>query len=189
MIILILLSSLATAFCDEVCYGGLGCFDNTGAWAGRGLPEAPEDIAPRFLLFTRDVPTEWEIVFNHSSLLQGSDFNSSRARTIVIIHGFADNCYQPWTVAAVKALLQAEDANVFCVDWPFGSKKYAQARDNARLVGAMGAQMMTWLGEVAGLKSNQVSRGRGLTPSNNKEWDTLQYEARATMKYSHIFHS
>ena len=153
---LLLTLQLASALCTEVCYDDLGCFDDLGVWEGRGLPEAPIELATRFLLYTRNANYEYEVMYDKEAMLEYSDFDASRARTIVLIHGFADSCDEAWPLAMMSALLNAEDANVMCIDWNFGSDVYEKARDNARLVGAEGERMFLWLAEQTGLQTSQL---------------------------------
>ena len=154
--LILTLALLAPALAEEVCYDDLGCFDNTGVWEGRGLPEAPIELATRFLLYTRNANYEYEIMYDKEAMLGYSDFNTTRARTIVLIHGFADSCDEAWPLAMMQALLAQEDANVMCIDWNFGSDVYEKARDNARLLGAEGERMFRWLETQTGLQVSQL---------------------------------
>ena len=154
--LLITLTLLSPTLAAEVCYDDLGCFDDTGVWEGRGLPEAPIELATRFLLYTRNANYEYEIMYDKEAMLGYSDFDASRERTIVLIHGFADSCDEAWPLAMMQALLTQEDANVMCVDWNFGSDVYEKARDNARLLAAEAERMFLWLGTETGLQTSQL---------------------------------
>uniref|UniRef100_A0A8C5QT34 Triacylglycerol lipase n=1 Tax=Leptobrachium leishanense TaxID=445787 RepID=A0A8C5QT34_9ANUR len=56
-----------------------------------------------------------------------------------------------------KTMLQVEDVNCFCVDWSGGSRAlYTQASNNVRVVGAVVAYFITFLGERFGYSPSLV---------------------------------
>ncbi|XP_037080631.1 pancreatic triacylglycerol lipase-like [Pollicipes pollicipes] len=112
------------------------------------LPESPERIRTRFLLYTRN-NTEQVITYNGPDL---GDFSPER-KTVFLVHGFNDNGRTGWMVNSKYLLLQQDDYNVILVDWGHGSTiPYLQATANTQLVGR----------QVALLVAALASRGASL---------------------------
>ncbi|XP_077564581.1 pancreatic lipase-related protein 2-like [Haemaphysalis longicornis] len=125
---------------EEVCYIGLGCFHHPGgrfAPFGR-LPESPEKVKTKFLLFSRR-NRRWPIYLHYAGKFTrkvSKLFNKAK-QLVFIIHGYTGDAYQPWEGDLRDALLKIEDMNVILVDWSRGCKSpfYAKAVANTALVG------------------------------------------------------
>ncbi|XP_014343729.1 pancreatic triacylglycerol lipase-like [Latimeria chalumnae] len=128
---------------DQVCYVRLGCFTDDFPWAGTverpiaKLPWNPEKINTRFLLYSKQNPSNYqEITARNPSTISGSNFSTNR-KTRFIIHGFIDQGEEAWLSDMCKLFFQVEDVNCICVDWSAGSRcPYSQAVHNIRVVGA-----------------------------------------------------
>ncbi|XP_053548960.1 inactive pancreatic lipase-related protein 1-like [Bombina bombina] len=128
---------------EEVCYERIGCFTNNYPWSGTlerpiaKLPWSPEVINVRFLLYTRENPTNFqELQAVNISSISASNFKTNR-KSRFIIHGFYDTGEQNWLKNMCKQMFEVEDVNCFCVDWRRGSRTlYTRAANNIRVVGA-----------------------------------------------------
>ncbi|XP_075189403.1 pancreatic triacylglycerol lipase-like, partial [Anomaloglossus baeobatrachus] len=135
----------------DVCYDHLGCFSDSSPWSGTlqrphpALPWSPEKINTKFLLFTRELVSKYQIISgNNITSITSSTFRTSRA-SCLIVHGMADRAENNWVSDMCQAILAAEDVNCVGVDWRSGSGSvalYVQAANNARLVGAEIAYML-----------------------------------------------
>ena len=159
---LLCFAAVTLAVDQEVCYDGLGCFSTAPPFSSFGrialLPEPPEEIDIKFFLYTRnnsDVPEE--IKFNDELGLRNSKYDG-RKPTKFLAHGWMDKPELGiWMQGMVQKFLISEDCNAFIVDWQGGGRKfYAQAAANTRVVGALIAQMIEWLGEKTGTNPNQM---------------------------------
>ncbi|XP_078681672.1 pancreatic lipase-related protein 2-like [Branchiostoma floridae x Branchiostoma belcheri] len=88
--------------------------------------------------------------------VSGTPYRSTR-QTKFIIHGFKNSGDVPWILNMANALLQAEDVNVFAVDWREGAspgltgKNYLQARRNCMTVGRTVGKFVHELGQPASM--------------------------------------
>lgn len=146
----------------EVCYDNYGCFASDTPWTSllrplASLPKPPYEVQTRFLLFTRNGdPEGYELMPGKDAILHFSDFKATR-KTVVLIHGFTDNHKARWMAKTKNNLLLQDDYNVLAVDWSPGAKApYLQAVGNARLVGAQGAAMISYLESKGGLNIADV---------------------------------
>ncbi|XP_054019610.1 inactive pancreatic lipase-related protein 1 [Dryobates pubescens] len=134
---------LGTAEGKEVCYERIGCFTNDRPWSGTverpitKLPWSPEKIDVKLHLYTKENPTESQVISAvDPSTIDESNFNETRI-TRFIIHGFIDHGEEDWLSDMCKRMLSVEDVNCICVDWKKGSRcQYTQAANNVRVVGA-----------------------------------------------------
>uniref|UniRef100_A0A8B9L0W5 Triacylglycerol lipase n=1 Tax=Astyanax mexicanus TaxID=7994 RepID=A0A8B9L0W5_ASTMX len=144
-----LVSTLAgAAYGAEVCYGSLGCFSDDYPWSGSferpiaRLPWSPSSINTRFLLFTRDNPSNYQVISASQSSISGSKYQSYR-KTRFVIHGYIDKGDENWLLDMCKTMLTVEDVNCICVDWKTGGRTlYTQAANNIRVVGAQVAELV-----------------------------------------------
>ena len=99
---------------DWICYPVLGCFDNNAPFdnAALELPQDPSVINTSFLLFTRETPTNPELLqySDNDPSITGSRYNSSRWLRI-IVHGFTNSRNSPWIPRLTAELLQLKDVN------------------------------------------------------------------------------
>ncbi|XP_019637244.1 PREDICTED: pancreatic lipase-related protein 2-like [Branchiostoma belcheri] len=87
--------------------------------------------------------------------VSGTPFRSSR-QTKFIIHGFQSSGKEQWILNMANALLQAEDVNVFAVDWhkgasPWTLRPYRAATKNCRTVGQTVGKFVHQLGQPANM--------------------------------------
>ncbi|XP_052813988.1 pancreatic triacylglycerol lipase-like [Mya arenaria] len=140
----------------QVCYNeyGIGCFSRDFPYdnAGGFLPESPDDIQIRFILYTRTSSHSPQIVAKDAISINQSYFQGNR-RTIFVIHGYMSNANNQWMSDVALGLLRKEDANVFVVDWAKGAHKlnYAHAAANTRVTAALLAQFIEALHDNGGL--------------------------------------
>ncbi|KAG8435837.1 hypothetical protein GDO86_013691, partial [Hymenochirus boettgeri] len=137
---------------EQVCYDHLGCFSNKDPWGGTlyrpiaSLPDAPDHINTRFLLFTKDNPDNFQAILASNPNSTGSSAFKASRKSRFIIHGFIENGDDIWLTTMCKTMLQVEDVNCFCVDWSGGSHtSYPQAVNNIRIVGAELARFIGFL--------------------------------------------
>ncbi|XP_037659804.1 pancreatic lipase-related protein 3 [Choloepus didactylus] len=124
----------------EVCYERLGCFKDGYPWTGTlsrelaGLPQSPEEINTRFLLYTIHNPhTYQEISAVNYSTIQASHFGTDKI-TRINIPGW--NTDGKWQRHMCDVLLQVEDVNCVNLDWINGSLTYVSSVNNLRVAGA-----------------------------------------------------
>ncbi|XP_022340243.1 inactive pancreatic lipase-related protein 1-like [Crassostrea virginica] len=147
-------------FSRQVCYDHLGCFSNASPYnnAKGFLPESPDHIQTRFLLYTRQNPTNAQILSPYDrTTVSGSHFNGHK-KTVFITHGYQDDGHAPWIRKMTAAFLTKDDLNVIAVDWSKGADNinYIQAAANTRVVGATIAILIKELHRVAHLPFNMV---------------------------------
>ncbi|KAK3579098.1 hypothetical protein CHS0354_022117 [Potamilus streckersoni] len=134
----------------NVCYEKVGCFTSAYPFTNtKGLlPQPPEEIDTRFLLFTHrnphrpvEIRVEDPLPWN-----QFRHFNRDH-QTKVIIHGYFDSSDKHWVGEMVNALLLQGNYNVIVIDWRHGANRiiYHQAAANIRLVAVEVAQMLMYL--------------------------------------------
>ncbi|XP_019628273.1 PREDICTED: pancreatic triacylglycerol lipase-like isoform X2 [Branchiostoma belcheri] len=143
----------------EVCYGELGCFTTDPPWSLTlerpisSLPRPPEEIQVQFLLRTRNTPSTGEFIrAGDRAALAASDFIGTRP-TKFITHGFIENGFVAWITDMSQEILRADDCNVIAVDWGSNGGSmfpYTQATANTQIVGAIVAQMITFLMQETG---------------------------------------
>ncbi|XP_062959081.1 pancreatic triacylglycerol lipase-like isoform X2 [Cynocephalus volans] len=146
----------------EVCYDRLGCFSNEEPWAGTAqrpltvLPDSPEDVNTRFLLYTNENPDSYQELAADSSTISRSNFKTDR-KTRFIIHGFLSSGEGGWLANLCENILQVETVNCICVDWEGGSRTtYSKATQNVRIVGAEVAYLVEFLQSSFGYSPSNV---------------------------------
>jgi len=129
---------------DKVCYNAVGCFYWKGV-TGR-FPSPPEDLNTHFNLFTPGYLGYYPIDYTDVKSNLPPHFNPDLPLKF-IIHGFSENGEEEWSAKLKDALLDAEDCNVFIVDWENGAglpewvpkavemPLYLHAVGNTRLIG------------------------------------------------------
>ncbi|CAO1340310.1 unnamed protein product [Diamesa serratosioi] len=120
-----------------VCYGNLGCFEDSGTFM---LPSSPEEINTKFIVYSsknRNASTNNQpSPFNATKVY--NKFGNLNATSIkVIIHGFGASCPHVWVYDLRAALMAVQQCIVICVDWENGATlpNYVRAAANTRLVG------------------------------------------------------
>uniref|UniRef100_A0A8D3B1W7 Triacylglycerol lipase n=1 Tax=Scophthalmus maximus TaxID=52904 RepID=A0A8D3B1W7_SCOMX len=94
------------------------------------LPWKPEEIGTRFLLFTQ----------------KNRYYQAGGYETRFIIPGYLEKGEEDWPQEMCKAMVKWESVNCIAVEWTKGVKtRYAQAANNARVVAAQVASMITFL--------------------------------------------
>ncbi|KAG8435842.1 hypothetical protein GDO86_013696 [Hymenochirus boettgeri] len=147
----------------QVCYEHIGCFKDTNPWSGTierligKLPDSPEHINTRLLLFTPENPNNFqEIPALKPTDVSTTNFKTSR-KTRFVIHGFISNGDDNWLMDMCKTMLKVEDVNCICVDWRGGSHTlYSQAANNIRVVGAQIANFLMFLNTKYGYSMSNV---------------------------------
>lgn len=102
-------------FSRQVCYDHLGCFSNASPYnnAKGFLPESPDHIQTRFLLYTRQNPTNAQILSPYDrTTVSGSHFNGHK-KTVFITHGYQDDGHAPWIRKMTAAFLTKVRVCVF----------------------------------------------------------------------------
>ncbi|XP_026209461.1 inactive pancreatic lipase-related protein 1-like isoform X1 [Anabas testudineus] len=140
---------IATTYAAEVCFDELGCFSDLSPWGGTAqrpasvLPWHPKEIGSRFLLFTQKNRYYQEITTDQT--IQASNYNGIR-KTRFIIPGYLVTGDEDWPQEMCKVMVKSENVNCIAVEWKKGVKTlYAQAVNNARVVAAQVASMITFL--------------------------------------------
>eukprot|EP00057_Strongylocentrotus_purpuratus_P035015 XP_797417.3 PREDICTED: pancreatic lipase-related protein 2 [Strongylocentrotus purpuratus] len=121
---------------EEVCYDDVGCFTDEGChWLGFP-PKPPSEINTQFFLYTRRNQFEpQELRRDDVDGLRASNFDP-RKKTKISSHGYTADSFRPWELDKKDAFLEAEDANVICVDWSGGANDlYSKSHQNVRVVG------------------------------------------------------
>ena len=101
------------------------------------LPQSPEHIKTRFLLYTRkNLKDEQHINYDDHESIKKSNFDGTK-QTKFIVHGFLDNpSLGPYMKDMKDEFLAVGDYNVVIVDWSGGNGlPYTQATANTRVVG------------------------------------------------------
>ncbi|KAL8577661.1 hypothetical protein ACOMHN_060772 [Nucella lapillus] len=141
---------LADAFDNKVCYGAIGCFNNsapfTNSWYE--LPDSPKKVGVTLTLYTGSGPSGGEILtWNEVKKVKDTHYDL-QAPTKVIIHGYFKNGTADWIVAMRKELLKVGHFNVIVISWGPGARTfYPKAVANTRVVGAVFAHFLTSLKE------------------------------------------
>ncbi|PAA59910.1 hypothetical protein BOX15_Mlig034080g1 [Macrostomum lignano] len=147
----------------SVCYGDLGCFSIKGKYFNLlhrpvvVVPQSPEVIGTKFLLFTRRNPASpAELHYKNAKSVLRSRF-SNRRPTKLVIHGFLGKGVMGWMNRIRQAMLKRVDCNLIQVGWAGGSVTlYNQATSNTRVVGAVVARMLRWLHSRFGVDLDNV---------------------------------
>lgn len=133
----------------SVTYPGIGTFyrDDFFDLVHRPLlllPQSPEKINPKFILYTRKNPKEPQYLSWSAPKTNNQTNLNSKNPTKFIIHGFLDNQWLgPWMRTVKDEFLIHGDMNVVIVDWSGGnSLPYGQATVNTRIVGAVIANLI-----------------------------------------------
>ncbi|XP_030060570.1 inactive pancreatic lipase-related protein 1-like [Microcaecilia unicolor] len=121
----------------EVCYNDLGCFTSSFPWSG--LPESPEEINTRFLVFTKDTMENYKVISARNlSSITASSFRPHKV-TRFIIQGYINDEYRNWIRDMCLKLFTIEDVNCIAVTWSKGSEDFhptKQGSINIRVVSA-----------------------------------------------------
>lgn len=148
-------SIIIGALSKDVCYDQLGCFTDSYPFSGTLqrplalLPQSPEQISVKFILYNKELGSSKQII-SHSSL---GNFNPS-LKTKFIVHGFLHNGYKDWIIDIKNEILKAENANVIAVDWSKGNGfPYTQATANTQVVGAEIARLVNTMISTKGAKA------------------------------------
>ncbi|XP_072172535.1 inactive pancreatic lipase-related protein 1-like [Diadema setosum] len=137
-------------FCNEVCYGDLGCFD-TSLNCHRDFfpPLSPEEINTYYEIHTRvDHVTATRANSTREALVEVL----GDRRITFIIHGWGEGVWKQWVIDLRDALLEKEDLAVVLVDWSDGadSLNYLKAVQNMRVVGREVAMFIQLLQRYTG---------------------------------------
>ncbi|XP_017487267.1 PREDICTED: inactive pancreatic lipase-related protein 1-like [Rhagoletis zephyria] len=124
----------------SVDYPGIGFFDTDGLLDY--LPEDPFKMEPSFYLYTRENPTEAEVLlWNNTESVESSRYYSNGRPTKVIIHGYVETpASRPWIGDMKDKFLEAFDLNVIIIDWSKNRAnrgRYGQAAANTQVIGPM----------------------------------------------------
>lgn len=95
-------------FSRQVCYDHLGCFSNARPYnnAKGHLPESPDHIQTKFLLYTRQNPAHAQMLNPYDrSTVSGSNFDGHKD-TVFITHGYQDDGHAPWIKKMTAAFLK-----------------------------------------------------------------------------------
>uniref|UniRef100_A0A672HYY3 Triacylglycerol lipase n=1 Tax=Salarias fasciatus TaxID=181472 RepID=A0A672HYY3_SALFA len=140
---------IAASCALEVCYDELGCFEDLPPWGGTAqrpaaiLPWSPQEVGTRFLLFTQKNRYYQEIKPDQS--IQASNYGGRR-KTRFVIPGLVVTDDEDWPQEMCKVMVKQENVNCIAVEWKKGARtQYAQAANNARVVGAQVASMLSFL--------------------------------------------
>ncbi|CAF1415739.1 unnamed protein product [Rotaria sordida] len=142
----------------NVCYDDYGCFTSGppfGLTLHRPialLPDPPEVIDTRFLLYTRYKKDKGQAISRHTTL---GTWDRTKA-TKILVHGFLDTINSTWWPEMKNAFLEAEDCNVILTDWSRANYfPYTKATANAQVVGA----------DIA-LLVNKMIKAHGVNPAD-----------------------
>ncbi|XP_061601273.1 inactive pancreatic lipase-related protein 1-like isoform X2 [Cololabis saira] len=140
---------LGASYAAEVCYDGLGCFNDFPPWGGTAerpastVPWHPDEIGTRFLLFTTKNRYYQDIKPDES--IEVSNY-SGRRKTRFVIPGYLVKGDEDWPQIMCKAVVQKENVNCIAIEWKRGVKTgFTQAVHNARVVAAQVESMITFL--------------------------------------------
>ncbi|KAL1418189.1 hypothetical protein MTO96_026200 [Rhipicephalus appendiculatus] len=130
------------------CYGKYGCFSVGEPFLSiqRPLnlfPLPPESLNVQFFLRTRRNNEYYQrLKSGDADSFADSKFDSTRP-TMFIIHGYLEHGYLKWILDMSTELLTKDNYNVIVVDWSQAAQPpYTQAVANARMVGALVADMI-----------------------------------------------
>uniref|UniRef100_A0A8D0D8F3 Triacylglycerol lipase n=1 Tax=Sander lucioperca TaxID=283035 RepID=A0A8D0D8F3_SANLU len=107
------------------------------------LPWHPDQIGTRFLLFTQKNRYYQEIKTDQT--IHASNYGGKR-KTRFIIPGYLKKGDEDWPQEMCKVMLKLENVNCIAVEWKKGvTTQYVQAANNARVLAAQVAFMITFL--------------------------------------------
>ncbi|XP_041646028.1 inactive pancreatic lipase-related protein 1-like [Cheilinus undulatus] len=140
---------VGASYAAEVCYDGVGCFDDLPPWGGTEqrpasiLPWDPQEIGTRFLLFTQKNRYYQEITADKS--VHDTNY-SGKLKTRFIIPGYLEEGDEDWPQEMCKVMVAWENVNCVAVEWKNGTRtQYAQAVSNSRVVAVQVANILTFL--------------------------------------------
>ena len=108
------------------------------------LPDSPEQIGAKFLLFTPTQPEKEHLLHNDNlDSIKTSSFDP-KLNTKFIVHGFIDDLIIGGWMRKIKdEMLKIGKFNIIIVDWSQGNEPpYGQATVNTRVVGAQIANLI-----------------------------------------------
>ncbi|XP_037639318.1 inactive pancreatic lipase-related protein 1-like [Sebastes umbrosus] len=140
---------IGTTYAAEVCFNELGCFGDLPPWGGTTerpvtvLPWDPEVLGTRFLLFTPR--NRYYQVIKADKTIEASNYSGLR-KTRFVIPGYLKEGDEDWPQEMCKVMVKWENVNCVAMEWKKGVKtQYAQAANNARVLAAQVASMITFL--------------------------------------------
>lgn len=140
-----LLSLFKSSTPTEICYKKYGCFGTEAPYTNtKGiLPQTPQSLGVRFLLYTRKNPRKAKKLRRCGKKEDYLDVDTPKP-TKVIIHGYVDRGRKDWVKRMTREIIKNGDVNVVVVDWKRGAMtlNYLQAAANTRLVGVIAALMV-----------------------------------------------
>lgn len=102
-----LLSVFTTGFCNEVCYGDLGCFDTTlNCHRDFFPPLPPADINTYYVIHTRKTEGIPQAVVRANATLEAMVDVVGERRVSFIIHGWGEGIWKQWILDLRDALLE-----------------------------------------------------------------------------------
>lgn len=136
LLVLCVVFSRCSGLHKFVDYPGIGFFNSEGLL--EYLPEDPFKMEPSFYLYTRENPTEAEVLlWNDTQSVESSQYFSYTRPTKVIIHGYVETPNsRPWMKAMKDKFLEAFDVNVIIIDWSKNNanrKRYGQSASNTQV--------------------------------------------------------
>eukprot|EP00057_Strongylocentrotus_purpuratus_P001803 XP_001202114.2 PREDICTED: pancreatic lipase-related protein 3-like [Strongylocentrotus purpuratus] len=141
-------------FCNEVCYGDLGCFDTTlNCHRDFFPPLPPADINTYYVIHTRKTEGNPQAVVRSNATQEAMVDVVGERRISFIIHGWGEGIWKQWILDLRDALLEKEDLAVVLVDWSDGAESlnYLKAVQNMRVVGREVAKFVQLLHEYTEL--------------------------------------
>lgn len=132
----ILLACYYAAEARNVCYSDLGCFTDESPFGFTlqrpisYLPDTPEKISTKFMLYTRRNQNNADII-RYNSI--GSYYDPSKP-TKFIIHGFLHNGIKKWVLDIKDNFLSIGDYNIIGVDWSKGRVEYNLIKANIKIL-------------------------------------------------------
>ncbi|PIK52390.1 putative pancreatic lipase-related protein 2 isoform X2 [Apostichopus japonicus] len=132
---------------QEVCFDGLGCFNNSLYCHRFGFPpDHPDAINTRFYLYTRSNPDQPDQLDSNDRKTFGR-FDPVR-ETKIIFHGYMDSHEVSHMVNLRESILRTDNVNLIMVNWNGGADgHYHTARLNIRVVGRQTATMIKFIRE------------------------------------------
>src|SRR6185437_13664790 len=102
---------------SEICFPDIGCFKKFFHHIYRPvslLPADPKKIAVVYKLFTRQNPTDHDVIkYNSEASVKKSHFNP-KLNTKIIVHGYLDNqFFGTWMGTMKDEFIIAGDFNIF----------------------------------------------------------------------------
>ncbi|XP_076307607.1 pancreatic triacylglycerol lipase-like [Tachypleus tridentatus] len=132
------------------CYGKIGCFSIGEPFLSlyrpiNLFPYPPDYLKVNFLLTTRKNPNYFQKLTTDE--ISKSDFDPTKPVKI-LVHDYLEDVNHEWMLQMIRELLTNDDYNIISVDWSRGATSpYTQAVANARMVGSIIAEFLTFLQE------------------------------------------